>query len=344
MRNRLISLFLLLSIVGVSTSGCAKLMGSLRKDLDDSEPYSPPTVGGIWSERGFLQQDAPEAYDSVGHAERGLASAGGYAAADARRSWVTPEDQDAARRNMARLNGEDEGEGGPSYANTPTLPPSVKRLYKNGNRATRADFVDESPNEGSLWASDGQTNYYFTKNKIRGIGDLLTVNVEADLVKNAVTEVTRTLTPREREMELALAQERIKARTLGLPEPGTSKDANKDQVATSAAAPARTPAAAGGANATAEKPEEKEVTVPKATPADVDVGKSLDFKAGDSIMAEIVERYPNGNYKIRGTKKVRYHNAYRMVTLLGVARGSDITEDDTIPSGKLYEYRLEVVR
>jgi flagellar basal body L-ring protein FlgH len=62
-------------------------------------------------------------------------------------------------------------------------------------------------------------------------------------------------------------------------------------------------------------------------------------------MAEIIERYPNGNYKIRGTKRVLYKNGTpRLVNLVGVVRGSDIAEDDTVPSGKLYEYRLEAVR
>ena len=61
-------------------------------------------------------------------------------------------------------------------------------------------------------------------------------------------------------------------------------------------------------------------------------------------MSEIVERYPNGNYKIRGTKRIPYRNGARMVNLIGIVRGTDITEEDTIASGKLYEYRLEVIR
>jgi flagellar basal body L-ring protein FlgH len=62
-------------------------------------------------------------------------------------------------------------------------------------------------------------------------------------------------------------------------------------------------------------------------------------------MAEIVERYPNGNYKIRGTKRVLYKNGSpRLATVVAVAKGTDIGEDDVINSGKLYEYRLEAFR
>ena len=85
--------------------------------------------------------------------------------------------------------------------------------------------------------------------------------------------------------------------------------------------------------------------VPDATAADIDVSKSLDLKGGDPIMAEVLERYPNGNYKIRGSKRISYKGGPpRYVTLTAIARGADIGEDDVITSGKLYEYRLESVR
>ena len=83
----------------------------------------------------------------------------------------------------------------------------------------------------------------------------------------------------------------------------------------------------------------------EATPDDVDVGKSLAIKPGDTMMAEILDRYPNGNYKIRGTKRILYKGGRpRLVNLVGIARSQDIGEDDVIASGKLYEYRLEAVR
>ena len=84
--------------------------------------------------------------------------------------------------------------------------------------------------------------------------------------------------------------------------------------------------------------------MPRATAANIDVSKSLGIRAGDTIMAEIVERYPNGNYKLRGTKRIPYRNGYRVLSMVGIAKGSEIAEDDTIPSGKLYEYRLEAAR
>jgi hypothetical protein len=324
----------------LATSGCSQIMGALRRDLDDGDSYAdaPPTTGGKWSEHGFMSDDLPEGGTvgdrTVGHSERDPASgaAGRSPGAD---SWVNADSAAANRRDNMRGQGE-----GPDADSDPVVDPAVRRQYKNGSRATRADFVDESQNEGSLWASDGQTNYYFTKNKIRSVGDILTINVEADLLRDIGLEARRTLTPREREYELAAAQERIRAKVLGLPSPDGD---GKDQVASSAAAPARAPAAAATPAPGAVPAAEPEI--PSATFADVDVTKSLAIKAGDAMMGEIVERYPNGNYKVRATKRIPYKGGPpRLVTLVGVVKGSDIAEDDTVGSGKLYEYRVTAAR
>ena len=109
-------------------------------------------------------------------------------------------------------------------------------------------------------------------------------------------------------------------------------------MASSAASADRKPAAEG------EDTEKKDVEVPQASWADVDLKKAVEFKAGDTFMGEVVERYPNGNYKIRGVKRVRYRSGYRTVHMTAIAKNSDIADDDTIPAGKLYEYRLEALR
>jgi hypothetical protein len=347
---------LALSALCLALSGCGKFLGNLRQDLDDGDPYrSEPTTGGLYPEGGFLARDYSEGgpysdrYAAVGHSERSPAS--GSRGGDVYQGgWISPDQANANARDRYRglEPGEEDGSMAEESGYRAVVPPPVKRLYKNGARATRADFVDESPNEGSLWASDGQTNYYFTKNKIRGIGDIVTVTIEAPMVKDVGLEVRRSLTPREREAELILAQARINARTLGLPDPDAPVDPNapKDRLATSQAAPQRAPAAKGPDGKdlpAAEPPEPKEP--PQATLADVDPSRSLEVKAGDTVLAEIVDRYPNGNYKLRGVKKVPYKVGQpRLITVVGIARSADIGEDDTISSGKLYEYRLEATR
>lgn len=246
------------------------------------------------------------------------------------------------------------GESLPSSGAVQNLEPRFSRIYKNGVRATRDDFVDQSQEEGSLWASSGQTNYYFTKNKVRSPGDIIILTLESDLFKDIGTEIKRTLTPREKQNEVNTIQDiyRKKITTIknGIP---------RDIVTTSAAAPVAPvtpPPAPAAAAATAQaaqnpntpvlsdNPDELERQMARVTLKDVDLGPSLELKSGDTMMGEILERYPNGNYKIRSVKRVQYKNgAARLVSVVGIVRAKDINEDtDGVTSGKVYETRVEV--
>jgi hypothetical protein len=162
------------------------------------------------------------------------------------------------------------------------------------------------------------------------VGDILSVNLEDAIVRDVGLEIRRTLTVREREVELALAKERAKIR---LAEEESKKAGSGE----------RKPAVEEKKGPySASTPEEKDIPV---SLADVDMSKTLELKAGETMMAEIVERYSNGNYRIRGTKRVPYrYGPPRLVTIMAVAKGGDISEEDVITSGKLYEYRVEAVR
>lgn len=309
-------------------TGCSTFMGGLRRDLDDSSGEYGPTVGGAWPESGMLAPDelqerwAGDRYMAVGHSERHPAGVSYEGEVD-RGSWLAAN--------------EAEGAAAHAYGSTPDLAPPVQRVYKNGDRATRADFVDDMSNEGSLWASDGQTNYFFTKNKIRGVGDILTINVEDQLIRDVSAEVKRTLSEGEREAELALAQQRIRARTLGLPDPSEDGQAAPKAQAGQPPAAQRAPAeqAEGGT---------EEIVIPAATYDDVDVSKSIKLAPGDKIMGEIVERYSNGNYKVRATRRVPYRGTVRNLAMVGIVKNTEISDTDEVGSGKLYEYQIKVYR
>jgi flagellar basal body L-ring protein FlgH len=296
------------------------LLGDLRRDLDDEQylNQNEPVVGGQWREGGLLDRG------------RGLASQG-----ERRRSQIQSEwnSQVAGKRMQGELEPLETSLNSRDFS---SLAPPVQRRYVQGDRASRADFQDNSIGEGSLWASDGQTNYYFTKNKIRGVGDLVSVKIEKDFLRDAGLEIQRTLSPGEREKELEAAQERLNRIAMGLP--ADAETAGKDQLASSSAAAERSPAS-GTDGKTATKTEPR-----KATWSDVEVLKSMDLKEGDVIMAEVLERYPNGNYKIRGSKRVKYRNSSRVIMMTAIAKGSELDDTDTLSSSKLYEYRLEGAR
>ena len=308
---RILGLLLVLLTTSLLTTSCGSIVKGLRPDVDDTyaSQDNSPTSGGRWAEAGMLNDDQQGYRNSPG-------PLGGQG------SWIQSSDSNANRAYVS-TNAQDV-----SYSNTPNYMAGQRRNYKNGQRATRADFIDDVKVDGSLWNSDGQTNYYLTKNKIRGVGDIVSIVVDDGMVADIATEIKRSLTPEEREMEIEVAQAELKQKAMGQ----GSKDAT-----------------AGRAPAAEEKDKEKQtdkkdVEVPEATFADVDLKKNIELKTGENIMAEVLERYPNGNYKIRGVKRVRYKNGYRMMNVLAIAKNSDITEDDQIQAGKLYEYRLEAIR
>jgi len=284
-------------------NGCASLFGDFRQGLDDDQIQGAPTVGGMYPEGRFLDgaDSGKNYYDESGR-------------------FIASENQ---RDGQSWVNGDSRE---PNYGDVQNLPPQVKREYRNGDRATRKDFVDNGPNEASLWAPGGQTNYYFTKNRVRQSGDIVGLTLSEDLVANIAAEVKKTLTEDEYEAEMEYTQRRIEARAKGLPEPSPYGVEGADK--------AKAPAKKG------KEGEQAEIDVPDASYQDIDLTKSLQIKPGDQVMAEIIQRYPNGNYKVRANKRVPYRGTMKSITVEGIASSAEVEEQKEIDARKLYEYRV----
>jgi flagellar basal body L-ring protein FlgH len=248
-------------------------------------------------------------------------------------------------------------------AKSPTYLPKIQRKYGTGTRLSREDFVDHVQEEGSLWPSSGQTNYFFTKNRVRSAGDLISLVLDEELYRDITEEMKRTLSYPEREIELNLAQnavknkfisDRIKERRDKLAAASVTPENPQGRTEAASSVPKAAPSGTPTSDENAVKAlsmlenadylRDLEKLVPRATPSDVDLGGALDLKVGDSLMGEILERFPNGNYKIRAVKKVNYKNgSIRIVSVVGIAKNSDISEEnDSIRSGRLYEHQVEV--
>lgn len=59
-----------------------------------------------------------------------------------------------------------------------------------------------------------------------------------------------------------------------------------------------------------------------------------------SLSAQVIDRYPNGNLKIRGGKEVMVNNEVQIIYLSGIIRTVDITAANTIPSTKILNARI----
>ena len=76
----------------------------------------------------------------------------------------------------------------------------------------------------------------------------------------------------------------------------------------------------------------------------IDLSKAVSVVPNEEFRAEIIDRFKNGNYKIKSVKRVLYRGSSKTVSLVAVAPASDFDDTDSIKSGKLYEYKVRVAR
>jgi flagellar basal body L-ring protein FlgH len=198
-------------------------------------------------------------------------------------------------------------------------------LKRKGERTTRSDFYDNAPNDGSLWANENDGNYFFTKGKVHAVGDIISVKLEDGMIKQVAEEIKKSLTPAEQEVEMALYLK-------------NSDGAKGDQ-------DLKAYRNVASEDLKSSEAEEVKSRMEKAVRwSQVDLSKVIAMAPAEELRAEIVDRYQNGNLKIRAVKRVLYRGSSKLVSLVGVAPVVDFDEKDVINSGKLYEYKLHVAR
>ncbi len=72
-------------------------------------------------------------------------------------------------------------------------------------------------------------------------------------------------------------------------------------------------------------------------------GEGKTVRKGDltaSLTTQVIERYPNGNFKIRGGKEVMVNNEVQVIYLTGIIRPVDITAANTVDSTKVLNARI----
>ncbi len=72
-------------------------------------------------------------------------------------------------------------------------------------------------------------------------------------------------------------------------------------------------------------------------------GDGKTVRKGDltaSLTAQVIERYPNGNFKIRGGKEVMVNHEVQIIYVTGIIRPVDITAANTVDSAKVLNARI----
>ncbi|MNJ92746.1 flagellar basal body L-ring protein [compost metagenome] len=199
----------------------------------------------------------------------------------------------------------------PKYSETQNLGVPTDRQYKRMTKNRLEEESDLGSNAGSTWVMEGQGAYLFAQNKMRKEGDMLTVKLDAPAMKQVQTKVS------------------VIKKLLKQLEEQQQAELNNSLAANSADA-SRAPASAAAA-----EPAKKEE--PKKEEDDKDLAAEI-----ESIPTRIVEKLPDGNYRLKGQQPFMIGKREYKVILTGMIRPEDFN-DEGITSAKLLDPQYDVV-
>lgn len=213
------------------------------------------------------------------------------------------------------LQAQSELQRAPRYSENSNMAVPTDRNYRRWTRDRMEEESDLGASAGSMWVMDGQGAYLFTQNKTRKEGDITNVALAEPAMKQVETKVgvIKNLLKQLEEQEKLEKQRLEQQRGLASTSPEAAKGA-----ATPAAAPA---AAAAPVPAKEEKQNLDDIkTVP----------------------AKIVEKLPDGNYRVKGSQPFMIGQREYKVIVTGLLRPEDFN-DQGISSDKLLDPQYDVV-
>lgn len=216
-------------------------------------------------------------------------------------------------KTEAEAGGADGASPGVRYSENPQMSVPTNREYKRMTRARMEDEAELGAQAGSMWVMEGQGAYLFAQNKSRREGDVLNVKLDGPSLKQVETKVNviKKLLKQLEEAEPAVQTNKLAAN------------------GTEGAEAERNPASNATTKAVAKAVEPK------------DDGKDelLDIQ---QISTKIVEKLPDGNYRVRGAQPFMIGKREYKVIAAGMVRPEDFN-DEGISSTKLIDPQFDVV-
>lgn len=201
---------------------------------------------------------------------------------------------------------------GPRFSETQNMLVPSQRQYKRMTKSRMEDESELHSQAGSMWVMEGQGAYLFAQNKTRREGDLLNVKVEGAAQKQVEVKVgviKKLLKQLEEEQKLK-----------------EQKDLESQQP--------KTQMADGG------KPS---VPEPVRAPASAEQNKKDDETINLEIVpTRIVEKLPDGNYRVKGAQPFMIGKREFKVIVTGLIRPEDFN-DQGISSNQLLDPQFDVV-
>lgn len=252
------------------------------------------------------------------------------------------------------------------YSDSPQVGFSPDRNYK---RMTRAKLEEESELQaqaGSMWVMEGQMSYLFTQNKIRRDGDGLKVRLDGHAQKQIETKVgviKKLLRQLEDQEKQIILQQQMAAKQQA-EQNGERGPASVAPVAAAPAAssgggaadPGATVSSTGGGGmiplapginsvAAAEKagllnPSIDRLPIPEKDKSPYEEKEEL--AAAMQVQTRIIERLPDGNYKVKGSSPLMIGRKEYKVIVTGIIRPEEFNEEGVL-SSRLIEPQYDVV-
>lgn len=196
------------------------------------------------------------------------------------------------------------------YSENPQMNVPADREYKRMTRARMEEESDLGSSAGSMWVMEGQGSYLFAQNKSRREGDILNVKLDGPNLKQIETKVNVI-------KKLLKQLDEQKQAELGGGKLAENSEADRT--------PASTPPAAGAGADAAKPAEDKE-----------------DLSSIQQVTTKIVERMPDGNYRLKGAQPFMIGKREYKVIVAGLVRPEDFN-DEGISSAKLIDPQFDVV-
>lgn len=195
------------------------------------------------------------------------------------------------------------------YSENPQMSVPANRQYRRMSRSRMEEESELQSQAGSMWVGEGQTAYLFTQNKTRREGDILGVKLDGPAQKQVETKVG-VIKKLLKQLEEQQQQNELNQKM-------AESAPNGGEGRTPASEPAKAPAAAK---------EEKE-----------DVAAEI-----GAIPSRIVERMPDGNYRVKGAQPFMIGKREYKVIVTGIIRPEDFN-DEGVSSTKLLDPQFDVV-
>lgn len=199
-----------------------------------------------------------------------------------------------------------------SNKDVPAMAPPIKRNYNSKRgRLKASDMVDQS-NEGSLWSNHGQDNFLFSPNKVKKVGDIVSIEVQGKLKQEITLELFRTFSlPKKMKDSLA------------------SKDKSKDKEK----GPEKKPGEEGDGSIASKIDEENKK-----------LGNLSEDKIYDHISGLIVEEINKDHIMVEGRKELLYQNRKRVLQVKGLIARKDVNDEDKVFSSAMLESTVSFIR